>query len=89
MLIGYYYFIINILTFVFFSMDKRRAVKKKWRIPESKLFLCIFLGGFLGAACSMKINHHKTRKLSFRLSLLSSGLFHIIFWIYLKKIVSV
>lgn len=49
--------------------DKRKAIKKKRRIPEKTLFLWAIAGGSIGAILGMKRYHHKTRHLSFTLGL--------------------
>lgn len=57
---------INILTFVFFAVDKYRAVHHLWRISEFTLLLLTVIGGGLGAHLSMRIFHHKTKHFRFR-----------------------
>lgn len=44
----YYYLFINILSFILFGIDKRLAVKHKWRISEKTLLFSFILGGFIG-----------------------------------------
>lgn len=55
-----YLVFINILAFMAYGMDKRRAVKRKWRIPESRLLGLAIAGGSAGALCGMYIFRHKT-----------------------------
>ena len=52
---------INAAGFILFGIDKHRAKKRQWRIPEKSLFLLAFLGGSLGCLLGMRIFHHKTR----------------------------
>ena len=61
-----YLLLINIVTFIAFAIDKRRARKGKWRIPEARLLLFAALGGTLGAMAGMKICRHKTQHLKFK-----------------------
>ena len=61
----FYLGFINIVSFICFFIDKRRAIKKSYRISESFLFMVSILGGSLGSLISMKIFHHKTRKNKF------------------------
>lgn len=62
-------FLMNVLTYKTFAIDKKRAIKNKRRISERKLlFLGLFFGG-LGGYLGMKIHHHKTKKLKFKLLL--------------------
>ena len=56
-----YLIVINLITFIIFGVDKRRAIKKRWRIPEKTLFLLAIIGGSLGAEMGMYGFHHKTR----------------------------
>ena len=53
--------VINLLTFVVYGADKRRARKGKWRVPEKTLFLLPLLGGSIGALLGMRVFHHKTK----------------------------
>jgi uncharacterized membrane protein YsdA (DUF1294 family) len=52
----------NIIVFVFYAVDKLKAVHGRWRIPEKVLLLQAFLGGGIGALLAGKLMHHKTRK---------------------------
>ncbi|MBO7430686.1 MAG: DUF1294 domain-containing protein [Spirochaetia bacterium] len=56
----YYLIGINILTFLIYGIDKHKARKEKWRIPEATLLLLAVIGGSIGALFGMKIWHHKT-----------------------------
>ena len=61
----YYLLIINIITFVVWGIDKRKAIKKKWRIKEKTLLILTALGGFIGAFLWMNLFRHKTVKSKF------------------------
>ncbi len=56
-----YIILINLIAFALMGIDKRRAVRHAWRIPEKTLFLSALLGGSLGALLGMHTFHHKTR----------------------------
>ena len=56
-----YFVIINIVGFALMGIDKKRAVKKLWRIPESTLFIIALIGGSIGSIIGMRVFHHKTR----------------------------
>lgn len=56
-----YLVLINLATFVLMGLDKRKARKNLWRIPEKTLFLSAILGGSAGAIAGMYVFHHKTR----------------------------
>ena len=59
----------NLITFFQMGLDKRKAVKGKWRIPERVLFGLAILGGSIGAIAGMYTFHHKTRHRSFTIGL--------------------
>lgn len=48
------------------GIDKRRAVKHAWRIPEKTLFLTAILGGSAGSIIGMQFFRHKTKHWYFR-----------------------
>ena len=52
--------IINVITFVVYGLDKRKAKQAKWRTRESTLLGLAAIGGSIGALLAMKIYHHKT-----------------------------
>ena len=60
-LIFVYLLIVNALGFVLMLADKRKARKKKWRIPESTLMLAALIGGSIGCLSGMYLFRHKTR----------------------------
>ena len=43
------------------GIDKRKARKHAWRIPEKALFLCSLAGGSIGTWAGMYVFHHKTK----------------------------
>ncbi|MBQ0113119.1 MAG: DUF1294 domain-containing protein [Bacteroidales bacterium] len=60
-----YLVFINIFAFLLFGLDKYRAKKHLWRIPEKVLLITSFLGGSLGALFAMIMFLHKTKHLKF------------------------
>lgn len=60
-LIGIYILFVNIVGFVVMGLDKRKAVKHAFRIPESTLFIIALIGGSLGSIIGMYTFRHKTR----------------------------
>lgn len=59
-LIIYYLVAINIVAFFVYGIDKLKAKRNRWRIPESTLLLLAVIGGSVGALLGMKVWHHKT-----------------------------
>lgn len=57
-----YLVIINIIAFALYGIDKFKAMKNAWRIPEATLIGIAAIGGGLGAYIGMQIFRHKTRK---------------------------
>ncbi len=55
-----YLLIINITTFFTYGVDKWKAKKSKWRIPEATLLWLAVAGGSVGALLGIKVWHHKT-----------------------------
>ena len=66
MLIIYILCLLSIITFILFGLDKRRAIKHRWRIRESTLLIASLFGG-IGGVLGMLFFHHKTRKWKFRI----------------------
>ena len=60
-----YFVIINIIGFLIMYIDKQKAKKGKWRIPEKTLFIITALGGGIGTIAGMYIFRHKTHKIAF------------------------
>lgn len=58
--------IINIVTFIIYGIDKYKAKKGKWRIPENSLIGLAIIGGSIGAYLGMRVCHHKTMHLKFK-----------------------
>lgn len=78
-----YLLAVNIAAFAVFGIDKRRAKKRQWRVPEKTLFLLALLGGSLGAVCGMCAFHHKTQHRYFRYGLPAILFAHLALLLYL------
>ena len=63
-----YLIAINLLAFVIYGNDKRKARKNKWRPPESTLLMLAFIGGAYGAGGGMTLFRHKTKHWKFRIN---------------------
>ena len=61
LLIAGYLLIMNIAGFASMGIDKAKAKKHAWRIPEATLFLIAALGGSIGSIAGMQFFRHKTK----------------------------
>ena len=52
---------VNLVAFTVYGVDKAKARRGAWRIPEKTLFLLPLLGGSVGALLGMRVFHHKTK----------------------------
>ena len=59
--------VMSLIALIAYRKDKRRAIRKQWRIPEATLLLLAAFGGGIGAFLGMILFHHKTRKWKFKL----------------------
>ena len=53
--------IVSLVTLLTYGIDKAKAIKGEWRIPEKVLLALSLLGGGVGGLCGMYLFHHKTR----------------------------
>ena len=65
----WYLIVINILAFILYGIDKKRARDHAWRISERMLIGIVLIGGSVGAIAGMLLFHHKTRHWYFRYGL--------------------
>ena len=56
-----YFLIINVIGFFLMGIDKLRAKKQVWRVPEKTLFLIAVIGGSVGTNIGMYVFRHKTK----------------------------
>lgn len=64
-----YLILINAVAFLLMLVDKQKARKNLWRIPERTLFLSALLGGSIGALLGMYTFRHKTKHFTFTLGM--------------------
>lgn len=64
-----YFIVMSIIAFSLMGTDKRRAIKRAWRIPEKTLFIITFIGGGIGSCLGMYVFRHKSRHLKFMILL--------------------
>ena len=76
---------INLAAFIVFGVDKHRAKRHQWRVPEKTLFLLAILGGSVGAVCGMCAFHHKTQHWYFKYGLPAILFAHIALALWLTR----
>ena len=64
-----YLILINAAAFLLMLIDKHRAKKNRWRIPERVLIGAALLGGSVGAIAGMELFRHKTKHIKFAFGL--------------------
>lgn len=61
---------LNIGSFIYFGLDKRKAQKRQHRISEKSLLIMTVFGGTIGSVLGMLLFKHKIAKRSFVLKIL-------------------
>ena len=82
-----YFVAINLFGFFIMWLDKRKAEKGAWRIPEKTLFIVTALGGGIGTIAGMYTFRHKTQKINFVIGFPFITIFEmsaIIYWGFFK-----
>lgn len=69
---------VNLIAFILYALDKLRAKKGAWRIPESRLIGIAVIGGSLGALLGMQLLRHKTQHAKFVVTVPLALVFHTI-----------
>ena len=79
--------VMSVFLFAMMGIDKGKARRGRWRIPEKTLFVFALLGGAVGGTAGMFLFRHKTKHLSFRLlfPLLAAAQLALCAWLYVKK----
>ena len=62
------YAAVNVVVFIMYGVDKSKAKREKWRIPESTLIIAAVFG-IIGGLLGMLAFHHKTKKPKFAVGL--------------------
>ncbi|MDF2942426.1 MAG: putative rane protein [Herbinix sp.] len=60
-----YLVLMSLVGFAMMGVDKRKAIKKAWRIPERTLLITAFVGGGIGSFLGMYAFRHKTKHAKF------------------------
>jgi len=64
-----YFLVINVIGFLAMGIDKFKAKRDLWRIPEGTLMSLCLLGGGIGTIAGMYTFRHKTKKLKFTIGM--------------------
>ena len=65
LLISSYLILMNLIGFALMGIDKHKAIKGAFRIPEATLFVVAIIGGSIGSIFGMYTFRHKTRHKKF------------------------
>ena len=77
-----YLLIVNLMAFAAMGIDKWKAKRDAWRIPESTLMALVLIGGGIGGIAGMYKFHHKTKKPKFYLGFPAMLILEIAVFIY-------
>lgn len=83
-----YLVIVNALGLAVMGLDKKKAIRNEWRIPEKTLFLISAIGGSIGTLVGMYLFRHKTKHWYFVVGMPAILVGHIVIgWIVYSKII--
>ena len=87
MFVVIFYFIISVVTYIVYSIDKSAAERHHWRIKENTLHLLSLVGGWPGALIAQRTLRHKTQKTSFQIVYWATVGFNLagLFWVMLNS----
>jgi len=77
--------IVSLIGYLLVYVDKHKAIRHQWRIPERVFYLMGLVGGSFGIWIGMFQFHHKTRKNPFRWILLGTLVCNVLVLIYLNQ----
>ena len=78
-----YLLIVNAVAFIVMLVDKYKAKKNLWRIPEATLMTLAAIGGSVGALAGMYLVRHKPLHLKFTVGIPIFLFAHILIAIWL------
>lgn len=78
-----YLCIVNALGFVLMLTDKKKAIKRQWRIPERTLLVVALMGGSLGSLVGMYTCRHKTQTPKFMLGIPVMLVLHLVIVLFI------
>ena len=82
----YYLVVINVVMFFVYGIDKWKAKRSRWRIPEAALLMLAAIGGSVGALLGMYVWHHKTlhKKFKYGVPLILIAQVAVVVWIMIN-----
>lgn len=78
-----YLLVINIIGFLAMGIDKYKAKRNLWRIPEGTLMMIALLGGGIGTVTGIYTFRHKTKKIKFTVGMPTILISEIVLIIYI------
>ena len=81
-----YFAAMNLIGFALMGIDKYKAKKRAFRIPEATLFIVALIGGSIGSILGMDAFRHKTKHWYFQVVNIFSLAIHIAIGIYLLNL---
>lgn len=72
-----FYAILAAVSVALTVLDKRAAIKGKWRVPEATLMLLGLFAGALPMFVTMRIIRHKTKHMKFMIGLPAEMALHV------------
>ncbi len=78
-----YLAIINAAGLILMLVDKHKARKNRWRIPERTLLTVAAIGGSLGSYIGMQLFRHKTKHVAFSIGIPVILAVHILILVFL------
>ena len=80
------YLVMGVITFIVYGIDKWRAARGRWRVPERHLHLLELLFGWPGALVGQLVFRHKLKKWSYMGVFVLIVFVHVVgWWVYLRS----
>ncbi|MFD1850749.1 DUF1294 domain-containing protein [Oceanobacillus bengalensis] len=74
---------VNIIGLFMMRIDKQKAIKGAYRIPERTMWIIAFLGGAIGTYMGMRMFRHKTKHRSFIIGMPILVIMNLVLFAYL------